>query len=100
MRKTTVTYLSLLVYGILSGQTLLLAEIARAFPSDALCSKHKHQLKRVARALNTPLLAARGVFPALMRWAVTQAVEQGRVWVLLDYTSIADRFTILWAAVN
>jgi hypothetical protein len=100
MRKTTVTYLSLLVYGILASRTLLLAEIARAFPREAFCRKHKHQLKRVGRALNTPLLTAKVVFPALMRWAVTQALVQGRVLILIDYTDIADRFSILWAAVN
>ena len=100
MRKTTVTYLALLVYGILASQTLFLAEIARAFPVEALCSQHKHQLKRVGRALSTPFLTAKVVFPALMRWAVAQACEHGRVLVLIDYTTIADRFTILWAAVN
>jgi hypothetical protein len=100
LRRTTVTYLALLVYGILASQTLFLAEIARAFPVDALCRKHKHQLKRVGRALSTPLLTAKVVFPVLMRWAVAQACEHGRIRVLIDYTTIADRFTILWAAVN
>jgi hypothetical protein len=100
MRTTTVTYLALLVYGILGAQSLLLASIAQAFPVDAYCHKHKHQLKRVGRALSTPLLTAKVVFPALMRWAVAQAVVEGRVLILLDYTTIADRFTILWAAVN
>jgi hypothetical protein len=100
MRKTTVTYLALLVYGILCGQTLVLAGIAQAFPVEAYCRKHKHQLKRVGRALSTPLLAAKVVFPALMRWAVSQATVHGRVLVLLDYTTVSDRFTVLWAAVN
>lgn len=100
MRKTTITYLALLVYGILSSQTLFLAEIARAFPVEALCRKHKHQLKRVGRALATPLLTARAVFPALMRWAVAQAALHGQVLVLIDYTTITDRFSILWAAVS
>jgi len=100
MRKTTVTYLALLVFGILTGQSLILAEMARAFPTDALCGKHKHQLKRVGRALSTPLLTAKAIFPVLMRWAVAQAGERGRVHVLVDYTPIANRFTILWAAVN
>jgi hypothetical protein len=100
MRKTTVTYLALLVFGILCGQSLILAEIARSFPSEAYCAKHKHQLKRVGRALSTPLLTAKVVFPALMRWAITQAVDHGRVLILIDYTTVADRFTVLWAAVN
>jgi len=100
LRKTTITYLALLVYGILSSQTLFLAEIARAFPIEALCRKHKHQLKRVGRALSTPFLTARQVFPALMRWAVAQAAQYSRVLVLIDYTTLGDRFTILWAAVN
>ncbi len=100
MRKTTVTYLALLVFGILCGQSLLLAEIARSFPVDAYCTKHKHQLKRVGRALSTPLLTAKIVFPALMRWAITQAVAHGGVLILIDYTTVADRFTVLWAAVN
>ena len=100
MRKTTVTYLALLVYGILCGQTLVLTGIAQAFPVEAYCRKHKHQLKRVGRALSTPLLTAKGVFPALMRWAVAQAVVHGRVLILLDYTTVADRFTVLWAAVT
>jgi hypothetical protein len=100
MRKTTVTYLALLVFGILCGQSLVLAKIAQAFPVEVYCRKHKHQLKRVGRALSTPLLTAKVVFPALMRWAVTQAVAHGRVLILLDYTTVADRFTVLWAAVN
>jgi hypothetical protein len=69
--KTTVTYLALLVYGLLSGQTLILTHIAQAFPVEACCSPHKHQLKRVGSTLSTPLLTARAVFPALVRWAVT-----------------------------
>lgn len=100
MRKTTVTYLALLVFGLLSGQSLLLANIARAFPVDAYCQSHKHQLKRVSRALSTPFLTAKVVFPALMRWAVAQAVRHGQVLILIDYTTISDRFSILWAAVT
>ena len=100
MRKTTVTYLALLVFGILSAQSLVLTQIAQAFPVEAYCRKHKHQLKRVGRALSTPLLTAKVLFPPLMHWAVMQAVTHGRVLVLIDYTTIADRFSILWAAVN
>jgi hypothetical protein len=100
MRKTTVTYLALLVFGILSGQSLVLAKIAQAFPVDEYCRKHKHQLKRVGRALSTPLLTAKVVFPALMRWAVIQAAVHGRVLILIDYTTVANRFSVLWAAVN
>jgi hypothetical protein len=95
MRKTTVTYLALLVFGILSAQSLILASIAQAFPVEAYCQKHKHQLKRVGRALSTPLLTAKVVFPALMRWAVTQAAAHGRVLILIDCTTVADRFTVL-----
>lgn len=105
IRKTTVTYLAVLVYGILAGQSLVLAEIARNFPKEALLGKHKHQLKRLGRILNCPLLVPKTIFPVLMHWAVAQAAhvrsnKKNTVFVLVDYTSIGDRYQILWAAVN
>jgi hypothetical protein len=105
VRKTTVTYLAILTYGILTAQSLVLASIARNFPVEAILKNQKHQVKRLSRILNGPLLIPTAIFPVFMRWAVAQAAQAWRskkntVFVLMDYTSIANRFQILWLAVN
>lgn len=105
VRSTTVTYLALLAYGILAGQSLVLAEIARRCPPEATLKNHKQQLKRLGRILQGPLLVPTTIFPVFMRWAVDQAARVWRnkknsVFLLMDYTSIGNRFQILWVSVN
>jgi len=100
-----VTYLAILTYGILTAQSLVLASIARSFPAEAILKNQKQQVKRLARILNGPLLVPTAIFPAFMAWAVAQAARAWRrkkntVFVLMDYTSIANRYQILWLAVN
>ncbi len=105
VRKTTVTYLAVLTYSILAAQSLVLAEIARHFPKEAILKNHKQQLKRLGRILACPLLVSTVIFPVFMRWAVSQAArvwsnKKNTVFLLMDYTSISDRFQILWVAVS
>jgi hypothetical protein len=112
--------LALLTTCILIAHSLVLAELARAFPPSFAArfrndhTAHKHMLKRVGRLLGNKALASQRLIAALARLSIALALQtaqrgcypglrapDGRhlLPVLVDYTEVEDRFVILRASV-
>lgn len=112
--------LALLTTCILIAHSLVLAELARAFPPPFAArfrndrTAHKHMLKRIGRLLGNKALAAQCLGAALARLSIALALQtaqrayysalraadgQRLLPILVDYTEVEDRFVILRASV-
>ncbi len=98
LRLTRQRNLALLALGIsrLPDGHLTLSEIARGIPGH---SDHWQKLKRLQRFVASPKWSPQDLFPGMLRYLLTRFCAGRYLPVIIDQSTLAGRWEMLWAAI-